>query len=186
MDRDGANALLQRFKIYYPRSVFGKTEEEMKGKVDDFEKSFSKWSNEDVMEVLFNWHLEHNEAPTIADLIRELKVLAIDRKPAEPLPEEDKPKVTYAENPWKRAQEALQRETARDPKTKHNWLFFVLKEQGYKEYKKAHEAAINAKNRRNEENRKLGLPEDTRATEAIFASPEEKAKYMRLITEGKI
>lgn len=186
MDRVGANAFLQTMRLYYPRAIFVRTEEEITSKVDDYVKSFAKWDNDLVLQVLFDWHLEHNEAPSVADIIRECKIKEIESKPYTPFPEEEKPKVTYAENPWKKAQEALQRETRFRPGTKHGWLFFVLKEQGYKEYLKAREAAINAKNRRNEENRRLGLPEDNRATEAMFESPEEKEYYIRLVKEGQI
>lgn len=185
MTDGGTQQLLELMRIYYPRSLFNlKNQNDIKIKLNDYMESFSKWEDQTVIQVLKDWHIEHSEAPTIADLVRECKLKEIESKPYTPLPE---PEVEIVkDNPWQPALDEMlsERHNHKDP---HNFLFYVLKTQGYKEYLHAREVQINCKNRRNQQNEELGLAErDNRGTEATFASEEERAKYKQMVREGKI
>lgn len=114
MTREGVKTLFKTLCVFYPRSYSYKDDDTARVWLEDFTQAFSRWDDEDVSQALRAWRKEHSEAPQVADLIREVKIVVLDRKPFEPYPE--KPKTeSVKENPWKKAADEMVREHHKKP-----------------------------------------------------------------------
>jgi len=74
MTRELASSILQRLQVYYPR-VYSSSWSDDKCAlfVDDFIESFADYKDDYVVRAFKTWHNEQSSAPTVADILNQLK-----------------------------------------------------------------------------------------------------------------
>lgn len=74
MDRANANKILVMLKGYYPRQYPSNLpDDQCRFIVDDLVESYKGYSQDRVIELYKEWHLENSFPPSVADILKTLK-----------------------------------------------------------------------------------------------------------------
>lgn len=87
MTKEGVKTLFKTLCVFYPRTYGYKDDDTAIVWLEDFTHAFAKYEDGDVSQALRNWRKEHSDAPQVADLLREVKIIVMDKRPADTMPE---------------------------------------------------------------------------------------------------